>query len=109
MKITNNYPLSPKPTFGMSVIATEEAIAYMNRTLSPKQIKEANALIKDQYGKKPNVHFQLGSFVKPTSGHRMNYLRAKVNDTIFKEGLFTTAFGVVKKSIEYVKELQTRV
>ena len=106
MRISNNYQISAKPNFGMSVIATEDALRYMNRALNADQIKEANELIANQSGKKPNIHFQLGSFIRPSNGRKMNYLRATVKEETFKEGLFTSAFGVIKKSIEYAKSLQ---
>ena len=109
MKIANNYQISSKPNFGMSVVATEDALRYMNSKLNPKQAEEANLMIAEQRGKKPNIHFHLGSFERPSNGRRMNYLRAKVGNEVFKEGLFTSAFGVIKKSIAYALSIQNKV
>ena len=105
MRITNNYQITTRPNF-TSAIAAEKTIAYMNKNLTPKQITEVNKMFVEQNGKKPNIHYHLGSFVKPSSGEKMYYLRATVKEETFKEGLFTSAFGVIKKSIEYAKSLQ---
>ena len=35
----------------------------------------------------------------------MTYLRATVGEETFKEGLFTSAYGVIKKAADYVDYL----
>ncbi len=104
MRITNNY----SPQFG-TVISTDKAIAYMNKAFNPKQIEKANRIIANQEGKQPNIHLHLGSFLCPSSNEKMYYLRAKVEDRTFKEGLFTSAFGVLKKSAKYVDSFQKNI
>ncbi len=107
MKITNNYnmPKTKSPNFKMSFIATEKALAYLNTHIDEKEIEEANKIIEQQQGKKPNIHLHLGNFRRSGNGKIMEYLRATVNNTTFKEGLFTSVFGVLKKSAEYVNSL----
>ena len=104
MKITNNYTKTYSPQFG-NVIATDKAIAYMNKTMNPKKIAKVNKIIAEQNGKKPNIHISLGSFIRAGSNTRMPYLRANVNDEVFKEGLFTSSYGVVKNAAKYVDSL----
>ena len=108
MRITNNYTNACSPKFGMSFIATDSAINYMNSRLSPKEIKKVNDLIISQNGKKPNIHLHLGIFRSECSGKEVPYLRAKVNDEVFSEGLFTSTFGVVNKAVKFVENIQKK-
>jgi len=108
MRITNNYTQKSSTNFG-NVIATEKAIKYMNTHLSPAEIAKTNEIIKSQVGKKPNIHLHTGSFIKNSTNTEMVYLRAQVDDKLYKEGLFTSAFGVVKKAANYVDSLQKKV
>lgn len=96
MKVTN----SNSPLFGTAIMS-DKAFAYMNKNLNPKQIEKANKIFTAQNGKRPNIYYHLGSFQRTNSNEKMYYLRAKVEDRVFKEGLFTSAFGVIKKSAKY--------
>lgn len=104
MRITNNFSNPYNPKFGMSVIGTEQAIDYMNRNLDKNQIENVNKIIADQQGKKPNIFLHTGTFQR-SNGSKMPYLRATVKDRLFKEGLFTSPYDVIKKSAEYVNSL----
>ena len=104
MRITNDYTNKSNVYFG-DYIATEKAISYLNRTLSPKKAKKANEIIADQKGKKPNIHLHTGTFVRAGSNVPMEYLRASVGEETFKEGLFTSAYGVLKDTSDYVNNL----
>ena len=108
MRITNNYTNTYSPKFGMSFIATDNAIKYMNSNLKPEKIKTVNEMIASQSGKKPNIHLHLGIFKSECSGKEVPYLRARVNDEVFEEGLFTSAFGVIKKATKYAEKLQKK-
>lgn len=101
MRITNDYG---QTSFG-TVIATESAVKYLNRNLSKKKIEKVNEIISDQKGKKPDINLHTGTFVRAGSNRPMEYLRATVGEEIFKEGLFTSAYGVVKDAAEYVNSL----
>ena len=105
MRITANYNQPVRQTNFGNVLASEKAITYLNESLSPKEIKKVNEIIKDQVGKKPNILLNLGSFQRTNSDRRMLYLRAQVGDMLFKEGLFTSPYGVVKKAAEHVNSL----
>ena len=104
MRITNDYTKSYQPHFG-DYIASEKALLYLNRTISPKKVEKANEIIAGQKGKKPNIHLHTGTFVRAGSNVPMEYLRATVGQETFKEGLFTSAFGVLKETSDYVNSL----
>lgn len=107
MRITNNYTQQNSPYFG-NVIASDRAIAYMNKVLSPKKIKKANEIIADQNGKKPNIFLTLGTYLRTGGNSKIPYLKAKVNEEVFEEGVFTSSFGVLKKAAKYVNSLVTK-
>lgn len=104
MRITNNYTQQSSLTFG-SVIATDKAIAYMNKKFSPKNIEKANKIIADQNGKQPNIYLSLGKFMRPGANSWTPFLQAKVGETVFEEGIFTSSFGVLKKAAKRVDKL----
>ncbi len=104
MKITNNYTQYNSPSFG-TVIATEKAIAYMNKNMSPKKIEKANKIIADQNDKRPNIHLSVGRYMRPGGNTWTPYLQAKVNEEVFEEGIFTSTFKVLKKAAKYVNSL----
>ncbi len=104
MRVTNINSQTYQPQFG-AFLASEKAIAYMNRAIPPKKIEEVNKIIADQSNKRPNIRLYTGVFTRAGSNTQMTYLRATVGEETFKEGLFTSAYGVIKKAADYVDYL----
>ena len=108
MRITANYNQPVNQTSFGNFIAGEQTIAYLNRAISPKKADAANKIIAGQTGKKPNLHLHLGYLKKVTTGHPIPFLRAKIGDEVFEEGLCTSAFGVLKNAAKYVDALSAK-
>lgn len=105
MRITNNYTQQNSPYFGTVIASSDKVITYMNKNMSPKKIVKANKIIADQNGKKPNIHLSLGIYTRPGSTTRTPYLKATVDDEVYREGIFTSTYKVLKKAAKYVNSL----
>lgn len=103
---TCNQPIK-QTNFG-NVTATKRAVAYLNQNLSPEKVEKFGKIVAEQNGKKPDIFLHIGEFQKITTGGMMPYLRAKVGENVFQEGIFTTPFGVIKEAANYVNSLNKK-
>lgn len=108
MKVSATYNQPIRQTNFGTVTATKNAITYLNNNLSPKKIQKLGEIITDQNGKKPDIFLHMGEFQKLNSNRMIPYLRAKVGNEIFQEGLFTSPLGVVKEAAQYVNSLNKK-
>lgn len=88
-----------------NLYCTGSAVRYLNRTLKPEKIEKILQIMEEQKGKKPDVFLNTGKLTSWQTGKETPYLVANVDKTYFREGLFTSALGVIKKAVKYANSL----
>lgn len=102
MKVDNCKGYSQN--FG-NVYCSGSAARYLNRTLKPEKIQKVLQIMEEQKGRSPHVFLNTGKLKSWQTEKETPYLVANVDKTYFREGLFTSALGVIKKAVKYANSL----